>query len=357
MEARVALTLAAEAEPAFFKILLDSAKAALERAREDSRNAWAVRLNDGSAFDVRSFRLQDETRLLDARQISVLRRIADYDGGAEILLRVETFAFDRVSGRRLTLEALFGDLGADSPALQALRKAAIDRLAPVKAERLRIVEAEAREALDAALPPDARALRFFSLAPSDEPGAIGGLSLHFAPHEIGAGQEGEYEALIPQEAFRAFLAPEWRERFAGSPLTLTRLLSAEGFSGALFGIEPGAAVSAPFRLRGEAPRAFFRDGPARLEIAPEQGGGILAKAFAEPLEAPPSGAVEEGVAFAAVFESFAPARPGSPLTLSIIAAGPADETARKAPDRMSLSLKAGPQKAAEEKPSEAQAGP
>lgn len=343
LEARTALTLAAETDPVLFKLLLGAAKAHLERAREEAADAHAVTLNDGALFDVWSFDLQDETRFVDADLVGVLRRLREYGGGPEIRLKLESFLYDRRAGRLLTLEDFFGDLGAESPAMELLRKAVIDRLAPMKAERLRISEAEAREALDSGLPLDSRALRIFSLAPSDAPGAIGGLSFHFGPHEIGAGEEGEYEALLPQEAFRELLLEPWREAFAGAPRDLTRLLSAEGRSGVFYGLRPGATASAPLVVRGEAPRAFFAGGPARLELAPEHGGVVLAKAEALPLEDPPSGAVEEGVVFEARLDGFRAARSGATLNLRLTAnPEPTSGLRARAPDQMVLPMVLGP---------------
>ncbi|MDD2868927.1 hypothetical protein [Neomegalonema sp.] len=344
LESRVRLTLAAEAEPAFFRILLDAAKAELRRAREESEEAHAVALNDGSAFERWSLEIQDETRLVEARALSLLRRVTAYDG-REIRARLETFAFDRGQGRLLTLGDLFGAEEGEDPeeapaAMALLRAAALERLAPLKAERLRIPEAEARAALEAAWPEDARKPRLFSLAPSDAPGAVGGISLHFGPHDLGAGEEGEYEALIPQEIFRDLLAEDWRDAFAGAPLALTRLQSDEGRSGAIFGLTPGEAVSAPLTLRGEAPRAFFAGAGAVVTLTPEHGGLTIARAVAQPLgETPPSGAVEEGAPFEVVLKAFRETRPGAPLILRISSgADPEDE---RSPDRMSLRLTAG----------------
>ena len=343
IEGRARLTLAAEADPRFFRILLNSAKRAMSLAREDAENAHAVSLNDGADFERWSFETRDETRLVDARAISLLRRFTEYDGGARIRARLESFVFDREAGELLSLSDLFAEeLSAESPAMEILRKAAIDQIAPVKAARLRISEAEAREALDSGLPLDARALKIFSFAPSTEPGRIGGLGFHFGQDELGAGEEGEYEALIPQEAFHEFLAEDWRAAFAGEPLALTRLSSLEGRSGAIYGLSPGESVAPPFTLRGEAPRAFFLEGAPRLEIAPENGASLLATVRAKtPPEAEPSGAVEEGVVFEAVFTEFKPVRAGTPLTLRLTAAARPDEAAAEEPDRMSFSLTAG----------------
>ncbi len=354
LEARLRLTLAAEAEPAFFRLLLNSAKAGLERAREDAQEARAAALNDGGAFEPWSFELQDETRFSGARAISVLRRISEYDGGAEIRARLESYAFDRAAKKPLTLADLFEDLSAESPAMALLRGEAVARLAPLKAERLRISEAEAREALTAALPSGVRGPRLFSFAPSRDLGAVGGLTLHFGPHEIGAGEEGEYEATIPQEAFRDLLAEEWRDAFSGEPLALTRLQSQAGFSGAVYGLAPGATVSAPLTVRGEASRAFFREGAGRLDLAPEHGGLPLARARVRLLEEEPAaGAAEDAVVFEATLKDLRATRAGAPLNLRLLA-GPGPDDAL-APDRMVLRLVAG--EAAPEEPKAEEAKP
>lgn len=347
LESRIRLTLAAEAEPALFRLLLNAAKAELGRAREEAEEAYAVALNDGSEFERWNLEIQDETRFIEARAVSLLRRISVYDG-REIRARVESFVFDREAGRLLTLADFFGEEGAEAPAMALLRKAALERLAPLKAERLRIPQAEAREALEAVWPEDLNRLRLFSLAPSDAssgassgaPGAVGGISLHFGPHELGAGEEGEYEALIPQEIFHDLLAEDWRDAFAGAPLALTRLQSDEGRTGAIFGLTPGEAVSAPLTLRGEAPLAFFGGAGAVLTLTPEHGGLTIARAVARPLAGTPaSGAVEEGAPFEVVLKQFRETRPGAPLILRLSAgADPGDEAV---PDRMSLRLTAG----------------
>lgn len=55
------------------------------------------------------------------------------------------------------------------------------------------------------------------LAPSTEPGKIGGLTALIDPYVVGPYAEGDYEVTIPSSAFRALLAPAYADAFAGSP--------------------------------------------------------------------------------------------------------------------------------------------
>jgi hypothetical protein len=57
----------------------------------------------------------------------------------------------------------------------------------------------------------------FVLVPSTTPGRIGGLDFLFDPYAIGPYVEGDYQVIVPQEAFHEALAPAWADQFAGAP--------------------------------------------------------------------------------------------------------------------------------------------
>jgi hypothetical protein len=57
----------------------------------------------------------------------------------------------------------------------------------------------------------------FVLSPSTTPGKAGGLIFLIAPYLVGPYAEGSYEIAIPQSAFRALIAPEYADEFAGAP--------------------------------------------------------------------------------------------------------------------------------------------
>lgn len=55
---------------------------------------------------------------------------------------------------------------------------------------------------------------------SDEAGLIGGVVVIFSPYEVGSFAEGSYEVLIPAADLAPVLAPDWKDRFGGTPLPL-----------------------------------------------------------------------------------------------------------------------------------------
>ena len=57
----------------------------------------------------------------------------------------------------------------------------------------------------------------FALAPSDQPGKAGGVTILFSPYAVGPYAEGPFEITVPQQAFRDALSPAYADEFAGKP--------------------------------------------------------------------------------------------------------------------------------------------
>ena len=121
-------------------------------------------------------------------------------GGASLL-------WDTAAGREIQPRALFR---ADAD-LSALDKAICDAVGTAKTHR------------QFAMPlSDTFACPKWSetalvLAPSTQPGKIGGLTAVIDPYVVGPYSEGDYEVTVPLSAFQGLLAPDYAGAFAGAP--------------------------------------------------------------------------------------------------------------------------------------------
>ncbi|QPC42030.1 DUF4163 domain-containing protein [Kaustia mangrovi] len=291
------------------EVLTDTSKAAeitivLPRAARLAPD-WYAKLKADAEAEMASFRKQTETEAEEFRKsnpndelppFSLLRRYEEqfvsdrvisllsmsyvFTGGAHGNYAYESLNYDRTAGKTIEADALFEDLGTDSPAMVALRDFVFADLKRQKKERLGDAYDEAEQdswLKDVDLPFDTLAF-----VPSGETGKAGGLSLLFAPYTVGPYAEGDYRVVVPQEIFRDYLSADWRETFAGTPDALTEVFDYQRQDGAFLLMKsplPNATVSSPLMLEGEAPNYFFFEGEASLKLQSPDGTETLATGF------------------------------------------------------------------------------
>lgn len=206
--AEVGLTLAPEIGryPALHAMLYDR-EAALLKAFVI--RAEADRKTDDGRFPWRRYDSQREWVLAAAtpRLISLRGMWFDYTGGAHPNHGSRGLLWDARTNTEIKPAALFR---ADAD-MKTLDKAICEAVAAAKSHR------EGAGPLDDLFGCPKWTDTALVLAPSTEPGKIGGLTVLIDPYVVGPYAEGDYELTIPLPAFKALLSPTYAELFAGTP--------------------------------------------------------------------------------------------------------------------------------------------
>jgi predicted small lipoprotein YifL len=165
-------------------------------------------LEDGAEAAPYSREVKWQVTAETSRLLSLKQAWADYTGGAHGNYGSDTLIWSKGGEVPVLQSALFrpdADYALlDQLLCNAVKVAKEEKLGP-----------ETAGAADWTCPTwkDSRA----TLAPSTEKGLAGGVIFTFDPYVLGAYVEGEYEAVIPQKAFRTALAPAYLGEFGGEP--------------------------------------------------------------------------------------------------------------------------------------------
>ena len=204
--------------PAIAADVVDDAQVRLKAMQED---AEAYKEADPDYF--RPYDLKIDWRVSGAAgQLASLEGfVYTYTGGAHGNYMTDGRIYDAKTGDRMRIGELFMDKDA---AAAALADTVYDAIAKAKTERNSSIggyDMFLGESKDALSVSDILAGNV-SLVASTEKGKLGGFVLHYAPYEIGSYAEGAYHVTVPEADFRAFLKPEYRPLFAGTPAEIKR---------------------------------------------------------------------------------------------------------------------------------------
>ncbi|MEJ2817166.1 RsiV family protein [Caulobacter sp. CCG-8] len=206
--AKVVLRLPAEIAnyPALHALLYDREVAGLRtfaaKAQTDQK------ASDGK-FPWRPYNRQAQWFLAaDAAPLVGLRALWFEDtGGAHPNHGASTLIWDTTANREIQAKALFRP-GAD---MGVLDRAICDAVATAKTHR------EGAVPLNDMFSCPKWSQTVLVLAPSTEPGKVGGLIALIDPYVVGPYSEGDYEVTVPVSAFQALLAPAYAGAFGGAP--------------------------------------------------------------------------------------------------------------------------------------------
>lgn len=272
-EIEVALSRAAEREPAFFRILASDARQYMNGFQTQADLSFA---EDGQAEYWRrhSLSLRYDDTLVSANFLSVLSASYEYTGGAHGNTYFGSFLFDRRTKAMVSLDDLLDDVSEGAPALVAIRDAVYDGLVEQKQQRWGEEEFDPNgDVFLADVRPSTDFLTMFTAEPSTDPGKIGGLTFHFAPYIVGPYAEGTFTVTVDQAVFADHLEEAYADDFAGAPRIGARLsVTGEPFSlVAVDGITEDGTVARTGTLTGEAPDHWFREGAATVRFVDEAG--------------------------------------------------------------------------------------
>lgn len=218
LDLKVEVDSALKGSPGLFENLAAEGKKWGETNRRDADKAWK---QDPADFaDGRSWGFERDYSLFSTagRYVGVLRRDYVFTGGAHPNTAIDTILWDTQTKKQVSIRPFFTETADNGPTMRALAKLIRDAVA--KEKKARDVDVAADPAKDEWLKeiaPSLLKLGPLVLAPSNEPGKSGGLSVHFSPYAVGPYAEGLYTVVIPWRAFAQYLSPEGRAVFGGEP--------------------------------------------------------------------------------------------------------------------------------------------
>jgi hypothetical protein len=151
--------------------------------------------------------------------VSLLAEISEFTGGAHPANSFQTVIWDNKKKAIIDPKALF---------LSGVNMQSVDTFLcrQIEAERSKRLETPTTQASSGFTCP--RLLdSHLTLVPSTIAGKIGGLTVSFAPYEVGAYAEGPYRILIAQNVFERYLDVTHTTEFGGDPLPEGAIVSTE----------------------------------------------------------------------------------------------------------------------------------
>ncbi|WP_022698625.1 DUF3298 and DUF4163 domain-containing protein [Euryhalocaulis caribicus] len=152
---------------------------------------------------------------------SLIGQVWEYTGGAHGNNYYDTLTWSFTESGLLVTSDFFVPNQETWDGLSAIAR---EKLLQAKRERF----AEYREAsedvdpmwMDAikdATAPEVSSFDLMTLVPSTEDGKAGGIKLYYPPYAVGPYAEGSYEIVLPQADIAQYIAPAYRDLFAGGP--------------------------------------------------------------------------------------------------------------------------------------------
>ncbi len=186
----------------------------VREARDEAAELAAIAREQGIPFQPVRHDIDHRVMFESPEIVSVLREDWAYEGGANGSLWLIPVNWDARADALIPIQSVLGDPEDSQQAYD--RVAAMLRDATVR-QVWGGHPAEWEGAIEAAVQPDPSYLSTFTFVPSTVPDRIGGMAWHFEPYVVAPGSEGAMSVVIPQEALRGLVAPEWRDLFAGQP--------------------------------------------------------------------------------------------------------------------------------------------
>ena len=207
-EGRAKLSPEAAAHPEFAQFLEGLARDELENRRDEQEEEGGARVR---------LEIAQQTRFASARFVSVLSRQHEQASGAPALVLFFPYTWDAEARDLLRLDGFLLDAGPGGGALQEIAAALYQRIrSDIWRGALKDGDERLRQ-ISYAIEPDPGVLSNFTLAPSTEPGLIGGFTFHYAAGEVAPGARGPQSVAIPWTVVKAFLRPAMKPYFGGSP--------------------------------------------------------------------------------------------------------------------------------------------
>lgn len=145
-----------------------------------------------------------------------------YTGGAHGNSYFETLTWSFADSAPIAVSDLF----ADTPETwNGLSRIAKEKLLQAKRERMSgYTDGEPEDpgsmwmdAIKDATAPEVSSFDLMTLVPSTQDGKAGGIKLYYPPYAVGPYAEGSYEIVLPQADIAQYIAPAYRDLFAGGP--------------------------------------------------------------------------------------------------------------------------------------------
>lgn len=212
-EVKLTLPAALRAQPGLHEALYREGVANL---REFTEGAQADRTEYAGDMDLPAYEREIEWQMgaETPKLISLERLVYEYTGGAHPNTAYGAALWDKALRRPIQPAQLFRT-GAD---MRVLDQALCDAINAAKQERSPTEETLTLDGGAGGTWSCPRALETpFVLAPSGTAGRAGGLVFLIGPYVVGPYAEGGYEIVVPQQAFRALIAPAYVDEFAGAP--------------------------------------------------------------------------------------------------------------------------------------------
>lgn len=147
------------------------------------------------------------------RYLSILLSEYSFTGGAHPNRGFDTFLWDDLARKAISIRPFFTELRDNGPALKAILKAVIASLVEEKKARGTYFPEDL--AWQGYIEPKLLKIGPVLLAPSTETGKSSGLEFQYGPYAAGAYAEGSYDAFVPWTVFKSFLSPEGLAIFGG----------------------------------------------------------------------------------------------------------------------------------------------
>ncbi|WP_245430798.1 DUF3298 and DUF4163 domain-containing protein [Rhodoplanes roseus] len=218
LDMKVEIDSALKRMPGLFENLSAEGKTWGEANRRDADQAWRRDKSDFS--DGRSWGFERTYTLFSTagRYVGVLRRDYVYTGGAHPNTVVDTILWDTAAKKPVSVRPFFTETADNGPTMKALAKLIREAVAKEKKARGGDVASDlTKDEWLKGIEPSLLKLGPLVLAPSNETGKSGGLSVHFSPYAVGSYAEGLYTVVIPWRDFAQYLSPEGRAVFGGEP--------------------------------------------------------------------------------------------------------------------------------------------